>query len=258
MSRSIFKSKNIASASANNTNTNTNTNKRAPFCKVCADAGKTDTAHFPRQTPDPNSPVVCPTLLELQCRYCFQNGHTVKYCPVLKERDSLQQQQKTLCLPAQTPTRQPVARQQPVPRQSAQLPSPLPVVLTGRFQALLDDDDVASPVSPVTSVAAPVAEHFPALASKNAPTPPQGRAWAQMATNAALLPIPLPKNAVINSVVDDDDYETDESDHEDEEDAFKPSAPPFCQQLADSYAYISSYGSTCNSSNNYGWDDDSW
>ena len=250
MPRSIFKSKNIANANAN-----TNTNKRLPFCKVCADAGKTDTAHFPRQTPDPNSPVVCPTLLELQCRYCFQNGHTVKYCPVLKERDA--HAQKTLCLPVQTQT----PTRQPIPRQSPQLPSTLPVVLTGRFQALLDDDDVPSPTSPPSPPSPPpVAEHFPALGSKIAPTlAPGGRAWAQMATNAAVLPIPLPKNAPINSVVVDDDSTV--SDEEEEEDDFKPSAPPFCPELADSYAYISTYGNTgntCNSSNNYGWDDASW
>ena len=58
-----------------------------PFCKVCFDAGKNDTAHFVRKTPDPKSPVVCPTLLALQCRYCDQHGHTVKYCAVLKKNN---------------------------------------------------------------------------------------------------------------------------------------------------------------------------
>lgn len=71
-----------------NNNNNNNVNSRKPFCKVCADAGKSDTAHFPRKTPDPNSEVVCPTLKALECRYCFKNGHTVKYCPVLKERNA--------------------------------------------------------------------------------------------------------------------------------------------------------------------------
>jgi hypothetical protein len=65
----------------------TNSYNRKPFCKVCADAGKSDTAHFPRKTPDLNSQVICPTLLTLECRYCFKNGHTVKYCSVLKQRN---------------------------------------------------------------------------------------------------------------------------------------------------------------------------
>jgi hypothetical protein len=64
-----------------------NNNTVKPFCKVCFDAGKTDTAHFVRKTPDPKSTVVCPTLLALQCRYCDQAGHTVKYCAVLKKNN---------------------------------------------------------------------------------------------------------------------------------------------------------------------------
>jgi len=64
-----------------------NNNNVKPFCKVCFDAGKTDTAHFVRKTPDPKSPVVCPTLLALQCRYCDLAGHTVKYCAVLKKNN---------------------------------------------------------------------------------------------------------------------------------------------------------------------------
>ena len=73
---------------ANNNNNNNNNNKK-PFCKVCADAGKTDTAHYVRLTPDPKSPVVCPTLLALECRYCFKSGHTVKYCAVAKKNNKL-------------------------------------------------------------------------------------------------------------------------------------------------------------------------
>ena len=62
-------------------------NKTKPFCKVCFDAGKTDTAHFVRSSPDPKSKVTCPTLLALECRYCAQVGHTVKYCTVLKKKN---------------------------------------------------------------------------------------------------------------------------------------------------------------------------
>lgn len=62
-------------------------NKPKPFCKVCFDAGKTDTAHFVRSSPDPKSKVTCPTLLALECRYCAQVGHTVKYCSVLKKNN---------------------------------------------------------------------------------------------------------------------------------------------------------------------------
>jgi hypothetical protein len=60
------------------------------FCKVCQDAGKSEDiyrSHFTRETRDPNSKVTCPTLLALECRFCYKNGHTVKYCSVLKEKD---------------------------------------------------------------------------------------------------------------------------------------------------------------------------
>lgn len=64
------------------------------FCKVCQDAGKPEseyTSHNVRETKDPNSRLLCPTLLALECRNCFKKGHTVKYCSLLKKQQ-LQQQ----------------------------------------------------------------------------------------------------------------------------------------------------------------------
>ena len=70
---------------------NSNTVKPMPmFCKVCLDAGKAEseyTSHFIRETRDPTSKVVCPTLLALECRFCFGQGHTVKYCTVLIKKE---------------------------------------------------------------------------------------------------------------------------------------------------------------------------
>ena len=60
------------------------------YCKVCHDAGKSEAeyrSHFIRETADPKSKVVCPTLLSLVCKFCFKNGHTVKYCQAIKERE---------------------------------------------------------------------------------------------------------------------------------------------------------------------------
>jgi hypothetical protein len=72
-----------------------NTNaKIIAHCKVCQDAGKPEAiyrSHFTRENKDPNSKVTCPTLLALECRYCYKKGHTVKYCSVLKQKDSRQQ-----------------------------------------------------------------------------------------------------------------------------------------------------------------------
>jgi hypothetical protein len=62
-----------------------------PFCKICFDTGKAESlysSHFVRETRDPNSRIVCPTLLALECRYCFASGHTVSKCPKLKGEKS--------------------------------------------------------------------------------------------------------------------------------------------------------------------------
>jgi hypothetical protein len=65
--------------------------KVKPFCKVCYDTGKTVemySSHFVRENRDPNSRILCPTLLALECRYCFIRGHTVSKCPKLEQTKS--------------------------------------------------------------------------------------------------------------------------------------------------------------------------
>ena len=70
----------------------TNTNKKStkgPFCKVCYDTGKPEsvyTSHYVRDVPGENGVVVCPTLLDIQCRYCKKKGHTTSKCPILKKK----------------------------------------------------------------------------------------------------------------------------------------------------------------------------
>jgi hypothetical protein len=63
--------------------------KMKAYCKVCHDAGKPEseyTSHFVRSSPGPAGVVICPTLLTQQCRYCQKDGHTVKFCPTLADR----------------------------------------------------------------------------------------------------------------------------------------------------------------------------
>lgn len=58
-------------------------------CKFCKDAGKSVeeyTSHFLRETMDPNSRIVCPTLLLIECRFCFKRGHTVSKCKKLADQ----------------------------------------------------------------------------------------------------------------------------------------------------------------------------
>ena len=68
------------------------TQKKAakPFCKVCFDAGKSEaeyTSHFVKSEPGIRGKVVCPTLLNQACTYCYETGHTVKFCKVLAQNN---------------------------------------------------------------------------------------------------------------------------------------------------------------------------
>ena len=62
-------------------------------CKVCRDAGKPEavvTSHYVKDSK--NGVIVCPTLLTTVCRYCKQNGHTVKYCSSAKSKPIVKSQ----------------------------------------------------------------------------------------------------------------------------------------------------------------------
>jgi hypothetical protein len=126
-------------------------NSSAPiqkYCKVCHDAGKSESeyrSHFTRETRDPNSKVVCPTLLALECRYCFKNGHTVKYCSVLKERE-------------REAAREAAPRRQAPPKAEVK---PKGKSTNKNVFACLDSDSEDEDVAPVKVVE--VKEEFPAL-----------------------------------------------------------------------------------------------
>ena len=71
-------------------------NNKKMFCKVCYDAGKPEweyTSHYVKDQPGPNGKVVCPVILNVECNYCHEKGHTPSHCPKLKERNAFRQQQ---------------------------------------------------------------------------------------------------------------------------------------------------------------------
>lgn len=78
-------------------NANRNFNKNAskkPFCKVCHDAGKSESVYTSHCVKTYNintgkTDTTCPTLLALECRYCYKSGHTVKFCPVLEQNKKM-------------------------------------------------------------------------------------------------------------------------------------------------------------------------
>jgi len=68
-------------------------NNNKTFCKVCKDAGKPEseyTSHSVRA----NNKVICPTLLATECRYCWQKGHTTKFCPALEAKKKAEERQQ--------------------------------------------------------------------------------------------------------------------------------------------------------------------
>jgi hypothetical protein len=194
-----------------NNNNNNNTNKK-PFCKVCADAGKTDTAHFVRLNASPDAPVTCPTLLALQCRYCDKSGHTVKYCPTLKKNNK--------DLAKRTVVAPPVIAK-PTKKE------------TNKFAALMedsDDEDMSNQVQVNGQVeAAPTGEdYYPELATRTNYAAP-AVSWASRAAAVAHIaqPISAPTTAAVyeqmyDSInIDDYDLEPPQYDDNDLEEAYQ-------------------------------------
>jgi hypothetical protein len=67
-------------------------NQRKSYCKVCHDAGKSEemyTSHYVRSEPGPNGKVVCPTLLAIECKYCFKQGHTASHCQEIAKNNKM-------------------------------------------------------------------------------------------------------------------------------------------------------------------------
>jgi hypothetical protein len=54
-----------------------------PYCAHCKNIGFPFNTHFLRESVDPNSPIVCPILLNSQCTFCKTKGHTKSKCPSL-------------------------------------------------------------------------------------------------------------------------------------------------------------------------------
>jgi hypothetical protein len=108
-----------------------------PFCKVCCDAGKCKEEFTSHNVRDDQGKVICLTLLNQQCRYCFNPGHTVKFCPVLKEREQEKEKYAKECVRLEN-------RKVQVPKAETKKKS-APVVSPSRsgsgFAALAEDSD---------------------------------------------------------------------------------------------------------------------
>ncbi len=153
-------------------NTSRNAPVRKPYCKVCHDAGKPEseyTNHYVRSLPDRqgNTKVTCPTLLNTECRYCYELGHTAKFCPAIAARKKTEERAHR--------EEERKMREQQKPAQKVKAP-------TNAYNALyIDSDDeedvvVAKPV---------VVEDFPALGA------PSQRVTSGNYASAAAKPAPI-------------------------------------------------------------------
>jgi hypothetical protein len=171
---------------------------RKPHCKVCKDAGKSEAdynSHWPK---DRDGNVICLTLLEQDCRYCRNPGHTVKYCPKLaKDNAEREKQQRFQSSNHNTMTRTSNSKQ---PTTNTITNTNANTNNVSRFQLLMDEsdddgDDEESPKTQTTQttqttqkkapVLEPMKEEFPALGGNwsKRPAAPQVRtvSFAEMA-----------------------------------------------------------------------------
>lgn len=58
---------------------------KKPCCKVCQDAGKPEEVYTSHWVKDLTGKTICPTLLNVECRFCHKPGHTTKYCKELEQ-----------------------------------------------------------------------------------------------------------------------------------------------------------------------------
>jgi hypothetical protein len=188
---------------------------KKPFCKVCHDAGKTEseyTSHFVRSLPDMNgkTKITCPILAATECRYCYELGHTTKFCPILEENNKRSKKEKSVAIQYQK------AEQRASSRTVSE-----PVVekkYGGVFAAFGDDSDEGEKTVSKVAVEVPV-DHFPALfgLKKEAASVSKAVSWASIAEKPAapvLKPIvkPTPQIATKKWA----DYSDSDSEEEEE------------------------------------------
>ena len=91
--------------SRNTNNKNISATRREPYCKVCQDAGKPKSEYTSHWVKDLTGKTTCPTLLNTECRYCYNLGHTAKFCDVAKKNNKAEHRQSGLKLGSQPVSR---------------------------------------------------------------------------------------------------------------------------------------------------------
>jgi hypothetical protein len=162
-------------------------------CKVCKDAGLDRGVYTSHRVKDQAGNVICPTLLNQECRYCFTLGHTVKFCPEVKERERLFAKSRREEDRADAYTARKIAE-----KKRAEEEKKAPAKSKGGFASLAwsdsdDDDDPKQKKIIKTSSKTVVKEEFPALqssASASVSTPSGKSAAGKMSWASVCATVP--------------------------------------------------------------------
>ena len=144
------------------------------------DAGKPETefsSHWPKDT---KGNTICPTLLDQECRFCHQKGHTVKYCKELAKKIAQDEREQRQQARAETAAKTATTSTTKSTAKVNQTPS--------RFALLMDEDsdDESTPApAPTLAPAAHMKEEFPELGGNwsrvTSATPVAGVSFVAMA-----------------------------------------------------------------------------
>jgi hypothetical protein len=195
---------------------------KKPFCKVCFDAGKPEsdyTSHRVRSLPDMNgkTTVTCPVLASTECRYCYNFGHTTKFCTVLEENKKKADKAKSIAIKAQRAAeRAAAAHQQATSRKETDLK------YAGKFAGLEEEDE--QPESEIIEVTVAIKQaEFPTLGQKKEVrfAAVFQSNWAAMAAKPALKPAPVKMNT---TVLPSRTWDLEESDSDEDEEMY-PALP---------------------------------
>jgi hypothetical protein len=225
--------------SATNTKMNSKSNNTSAtkYCKVCQDAGKPESeyrSHFTRENKDPNSKVCCPTLLALECRYCFKAGHTIKYCKILQDNEKNKKRWEQ------------EAKNKPVVTEKKQFSEKKTLTAINKF-SYLDDEDSENELEEhiETQKQQFVVEEFPELCSKRVNVSFGGANYATALASKSVAPLPAsipvrlyPLNKKKVNVAELN-WASMSSDEEDEEDEFE--AVQDCYNSYDNKECVSGY-----------------
>lgn len=153
--------------------TSTANTKTTPFCKVCMDAGKSPEIYKSHYVKNDTGNVICPTLLALECRFCFKVGHTVKYCQTLEKKKKMDAK---------------LINRSGAPKKVDIIPQPISQVSKNPFDCLYSDDDASVTEHNVTT------ESLDSVyITINENTENGTKTWASIAAQEAPQKMPEPK-----------------------------------------------------------------